>query len=230
MPCVTSDVATPKVFSCDKYAIDVEPIPPRIRNNKEVHLDYLKHLKESVETLRTIVEEAKPTDRIIPLGGQCPLVRPTASTSGLMVDTAPAIQIVLWYLDSCCSKHITGDISWLRNFLKKFIGTVRFKNDYFGAIIGYGDYIIDDSVISRVYNAEGLGHNQFSVGQFCDSDLKVAFRKHICFIRDLDGVDLIQGTRSTNLYTICNTPKMGHSRIMYPGALLHNTIAQVMRE
>ncbi|GKB43089.1 hypothetical protein Tco_0888031 [Tanacetum coccineum] len=54
MPCVTSDVATPKVFACDKYAIDVEPIPPRIRNNREVHLDYLKHLKESVETLAVI--------------------------------------------------------------------------------------------------------------------------------------------------------------------------------
>ncbi|GJX26824.1 hypothetical protein Tco_0233120, partial [Tanacetum coccineum] len=42
-----------------KYAIDVEPIPPRNRNNKEVHLVYFKHLKESVETLREIVEEAK---------------------------------------------------------------------------------------------------------------------------------------------------------------------------
>ncbi|GJV09518.1 hypothetical protein Tco_1347174 [Tanacetum coccineum] len=48
------------------YAIDVEPIPPRNRNNKEVHLDYLKHLKESVETLHKIIEEAKverPLDR-----------------------------------------------------------------------------------------------------------------------------------------------------------------------
>nr|GEZ61398.1 integrase, catalytic region, zinc finger, CCHC-type, peptidase aspartic, catalytic [Tanacetum cinerariifolium] len=42
-----------------RYAIDIEPIPPCIRNSREVHLDYLKHLKESVETLREIVEEAK---------------------------------------------------------------------------------------------------------------------------------------------------------------------------
>ncbi|GJV92435.1 retrovirus-related pol polyprotein from transposon TNT 1-94 [Tanacetum coccineum] len=49
-----------------KYAIDVEPIPPRNRNNREVHLHYLRHLKESVDTLREIVEEAKverPLDR-----------------------------------------------------------------------------------------------------------------------------------------------------------------------
>ncbi|GJZ01122.1 retrovirus-related pol polyprotein from transposon TNT 1-94 [Tanacetum coccineum] len=110
------------------------------------------------------------------------------------------VQIVLWYLDSGCSKHMTGDRSRLRNFVKKFIGTVRFGNDHFGAIMGYGDYVIGDSVISRVYYVEGLGHNIFSVGQFCDSDLEVAFRKHSCFVRDLDGVDLIN--RITNLYTI----------------------------
>ncbi|GJZ59697.1 retrovirus-related pol polyprotein from transposon TNT 1-94 [Tanacetum coccineum] len=92
------------------------------------------------------------------------------------------VQIVLWYLDSGCSKHMTGDRSRLRNFVKKFIGTVRFGNDHFGAIMGYGDYVIGDSVISRVYYVEGLGHNLFSVGQFCDSDLEVAFRKHTCFV------------------------------------------------
>nr|GEW69644.1 uncharacterized mitochondrial protein AtMg00810-like [Tanacetum cinerariifolium] len=48
----------------------------------------------------------------------------------------------------------------------------------------------------------GLGHNLFSVGQFCDADLEVAFRRNTCFIRDLDGVDLLKGNRSTNLYTI----------------------------
>ncbi|GKF06779.1 hypothetical protein Tco_0037447 [Tanacetum coccineum] len=73
----------------------------------------------------------------------------------------------------CCSKHMTGNRSKLKNFVEKFIGTVRFGNDHFGAIMGYGDYFIGDSVISRVYYVEGLGHNLFSVGQFCDSDLEL---------------------------------------------------------
>ncbi|GJR67745.1 integrase, catalytic region, zinc finger, CCHC-type containing protein [Tanacetum coccineum] len=125
----------------------------------------------------------KPTGRLLPLGRQCPLVRSTALKSDCMPadpqeTIAPVVQIVLWYLDSGCSKHMTGDRSRLRNFVKKFIGTVRFGNDHFGAIIGYGDYVIGDSVISRVYYVEGLGHNLFSVGQFCDSDLEVTFRKH----------------------------------------------------
>ncbi|GJZ10510.1 retrovirus-related pol polyprotein from transposon TNT 1-94 [Tanacetum coccineum] len=79
---------------------------------------------------------------------------------------------------------MTMDRSRLRNFMKKFIGTVRFRNDHFGAIMGYGDYVIGDSVISRVYYVEGLGHNLFYVGQFYDSDLEVAFRKHSCYVRD----------------------------------------------
>ncbi|GJW29845.1 hypothetical protein Tco_0046720 [Tanacetum coccineum] len=61
---------------------------------------------------------------------------------------------------------------------------------------------IGNVTISRVYYVEGLGHNLFSVGQFCDSDLEVAFRKHTCFVRNLEGVDLLLGSRGTNMYSL----------------------------
>nr|GEW40740.1 retrovirus-related Pol polyprotein from transposon TNT 1-94 [Tanacetum cinerariifolium] len=99
-------------------------------------------------------------------------------------------------------KTYDGDRSWLMNFVKKFIGTVRFGNDHFGSIMGYRDYVIGNSVISRVYYVEGLGHNLFFVGQFCDFDPEVAFRKHSCYVRDTDGVELIKGSHGSNLYTI----------------------------
>nr|GEY28769.1 retrovirus-related Pol polyprotein from transposon TNT 1-94 [Tanacetum cinerariifolium] len=57
-------------------------------------------------------------------------------------------------------------------------------------------------LITWVYFVKGLGHNLFSVGQFCDSDLEVAFRRNACFVRNLEGVDLLKGDCSTNLYTI----------------------------
>nr|GFC07289.1 integrase, catalytic region, zinc finger, CCHC-type, peptidase aspartic, catalytic [Tanacetum cinerariifolium] len=72
----------------------------------------------------------------------------------------------------------------------------------FGVVEGYGDYVLGDSVISRVYYVEGLGHNLFTVGQFCYSDLNVTFKKHTCFFRDLDGVNLIKGSRGSNLFNI----------------------------
>ncbi|GJY24311.1 retrovirus-related pol polyprotein from transposon TNT 1-94 [Tanacetum coccineum] len=71
----------------------------------------------------------------------------------------------------------------------------RFRNDHIAKIMGYGDYQLGNVTISWVYYVEGLGHNLFFVRQFCDSCLEVAFRKHTCFIRDLEGVDLLKGSR-----------------------------------
>ncbi|GJV63905.1 integrase, catalytic region, zinc finger, CCHC-type containing protein [Tanacetum coccineum] len=112
------------------------------------------------------------------------------------------VQIVLWVVDSGCSKHMTGDRSLLRNFIEKFMGTVRFGNDNFAAITGYGDYIHGNITICHVYYVEGLGHNLFSVGQFCDRDLEVAFRSNTCYVRNLQRDDLLTGGRDSNLYTI----------------------------
>nr|GFA35954.1 hypothetical protein [Tanacetum cinerariifolium] len=95
---------------------------------------------------------------------------------------------------------MTEDCLRLRNFVKKFIETV-FRNEDFGAIMGYGDYVIGDNVISRVYYVEGLGHNLFYVGHFCDSDLEVAFRKHSCYVQNTDGVKLIKGKSKKHTYT-----------------------------
>ncbi|GJY37617.1 retrovirus-related pol polyprotein from transposon TNT 1-94 [Tanacetum coccineum] len=88
------------------------------------------------------------------------------------------------------------------NFVWKFLGTVGFGNDHIAAILGYGYLQWGNILITRVYFVEGLGHNLFSVGQFCDSNLEVAFRRNTCFVRNLEGVDLLKGNRTTNLYTI----------------------------
>nr|GEY92576.1 hypothetical protein [Tanacetum cinerariifolium] len=176
---------------------------------------------------------------------------------------AEVVQIVLWYLDSGCSKHITGDRSQLINFVHKFLGTVKFRNDHVAKIMGYdlevafrqhtcfirnldgvdlltgsqgnnlytlslqdmmandhvakimgyGDYKIGNVTILRVYFIEGLGHNLFSVGQFCNSDLEVAFRQHTCFICNLDVVDMLTGSRGNNLYTLSLKDMMASSPI-----------------
>ncbi|GJR31882.1 hypothetical protein Tco_1108114 [Tanacetum coccineum] len=121
--------------------------------------------------------------------------KPRKNKNTESVSKTEVVQIVLWYLDSGCSKHMTGDRSQLTNFISKFLGTVKFGNDQVAKIMGYGDYQIRNVTISRVYYVEGLGHNLFSVGQFCDSNLEVAFRQHTCFIRNLEGVDLLTGSR-----------------------------------
>ncbi|GJZ40550.1 hypothetical protein Tco_0587436 [Tanacetum coccineum] len=315
MQSVTTNPIKPRVLAPGKYAIDVEPIPPRNRNNREVHLDYLKHLKESVETIREIVEEAKverPLDRSltsaclytkhsqellrnvigtclkdfnqrdkkhaytsltkkkqVTFEGQCAMSNsnihkhveqlntqktnvpvppsigvnsctdasgsqprsntkknrilpaksvnkknveehPRTNKSNLKtrnrVDSSISSKRTVFNSNSHTTCHTDRPLVFgfrllktydggslpAEEFYEKFIRTVRFGNDHFGAIMGYGDYVIGDSVISRVYYVEGLGHNLFFVRQFCDSDLEVAFRKHSCYVRDTDGVGFFE--------------------------------------
>nr|GFA61027.1 retrovirus-related Pol polyprotein from transposon TNT 1-94 [Tanacetum cinerariifolium] len=106
-----------------------------------------------------------------------------------------------------------GDRSQLTNFVNIFLGTVKFGNDHVAKIIGYGDYKIRNVTISRVYFMEGLRHNLFSVGQFCDSGLEVAFRQRTCFICNLEGVDMLIGSRGNNLYTLSLGDMMASSPI-----------------
>nr|GEU50612.1 retrovirus-related Pol polyprotein from transposon TNT 1-94 [Tanacetum cinerariifolium] len=112
------------------------------------------------------------------------------------------IQICLWCVDPGCSKHMTENLKLLVNFVWKFLGTVHFENDHVAAILGFGDLQWGNILITMVYFVEGLGHNLFSIRRFCDSDLEVAFRRNTCFVRNLEGVDLLSGNRTTNLYTI----------------------------
>nr|GEY31975.1 retrovirus-related Pol polyprotein from transposon TNT 1-94 [Tanacetum cinerariifolium] len=111
--------------------------------------------------------------------------KPRKSKITDLVSKSKVVQIVLWYLDSGCSKHMTGDRSQLTNFVDNFLR---------------------------------LGHNLFSVGQFCDSNLEVTFRQHTCFIRNLEGVDLLTGSRGNNLYTLSLRDMMAS----YPICLLSN--------
>ncbi|GJS34430.1 retrovirus-related pol polyprotein from transposon TNT 1-94 [Tanacetum coccineum] len=80
--------------------------------------------------------------------------------------------------------------------------TVRFGNDQFALILRYGDLVQGNVTIKKVYYVEGINHNLFYVGRFCDADLEVAFRKSTCYVRDLKGNDLLTGSSGTDLYLI----------------------------
>nr|GEX57990.1 integrase, catalytic region, zinc finger, CCHC-type, peptidase aspartic, catalytic [Tanacetum cinerariifolium] len=158
---------------------------------------------------------AKETNVILIVDSKETLMLEEESRSKMLLKQSDpmVVQIVLWYLDYGCSKHMTRDRSQLTSFVNNFLGTVKFSNDQVVKIMGYGDYQIGNVIISRVYNVEGLGQNLFSVGQFCDSYLEVAFRKHTCFIRNLEGVDLLLGSRGTNLYSLSIRDMIGSSPI-----------------
>ncbi|GJT10334.1 retrovirus-related pol polyprotein from transposon TNT 1-94 [Tanacetum coccineum] len=88
------------------------------------------------------------------------------------------LQLILFIIDSGCTKHMTGNLKLLCNFVDKYLGTIRFGNDQFAPILDYGDLVQGNITINRVYYVEGLNHNLFS------------------------GNDLLTGNRGSDLYTI----------------------------
>nr|GEY50796.1 retrovirus-related Pol polyprotein from transposon TNT 1-94 [Tanacetum cinerariifolium] len=112
------------------------------------------------------------------------------------------VQIILFIIDSGCTKHMTGNLKVLCNFVKNYLGTVLFRNDQFSSIIGYEGLVQGNVMIKRVYYVKGLNYILLFIGQLCDADLEVAFRKSTCFVRELQGNDLLIDTHGYDLYTI----------------------------
>nr|GEU57609.1 retrovirus-related Pol polyprotein from transposon TNT 1-94 [Tanacetum cinerariifolium] len=147
------------------FKLDLEPLAPKSQLNAnskplyatckksmfdDVHdlciLDFVKNVNSSAKSTKQHKKQNiwKPTGHVFTevgfkwkttgktftiVGNSCPLTK---------ITSANVVQIVLWYLDSGCSKHMTGNRSQLMNFISKFLGTVRFGNDHIARIIGSG--------------------------------------------------------------------------------------------
>ncbi|GKD88441.1 hypothetical protein Tco_1363948 [Tanacetum coccineum] len=96
-------------------------------------INYLNELNDvNVRRIFTIV------------GNRCPLTRITSeivplketTITPVITSNLKVVQIVLWYLEFGFSKHMTENRSQLVNFISKFLGTVRFRNDQIAKIMG----------------------------------------------------------------------------------------------
>ncbi|GKE50839.1 retrovirus-related pol polyprotein from transposon TNT 1-94 [Tanacetum coccineum] len=156
----------------------------------------------------------RPTSRTFTiLGNACPLTKitttaevPLRKPTALESET-PKPVVTLVYSRKPKKSKTNVPVSKPKNIKslsanKNEPSTIKFGNDHVAKILGYANYKIGNVMISRVYYIEGLGQNLFSIRQFCDSNLEVASRQHTCFIRNLEGVDLLTGSRGNNLYTL----------------------------
>ncbi|GKD69593.1 hypothetical protein Tco_1323683, partial [Tanacetum coccineum] len=222
--------------------LDLEPLAPRLLQNREVHIEYLQYTQEQADILRGIVEQSKakqPLDKELDfacrtftmVGNSCPLTRITAAnvvplkkTTSHSVETQkPELKVYsrkpknvknvgsskkAKIVESKNANHSEPIHTWGSN-----------ATDIPSSSSLFMTACPDCSLVSRLqmfethdreplsahellYYIEGLGHKLFSVGQFCDADLEVAFQKNTCFIRNLDGFDLLSESRDINLYII----------------------------
>ncbi|GKB92474.1 hypothetical protein Tco_0964746 [Tanacetum coccineum] len=186
------------------FKINLEPLPPKLLNNREAHMDYLNHILEHTAFLKEIVKQGRslnPLDSALDYTCNASGSKPLGNTKNNRISQSSSsnkTNKVEYQSKSIKSrmnkKNHVNNANYVSEPISnapvsncsKFLGTVRFGNDHIYKIMGYGNYQMGNVIISWVYYVEGLGHNLFSVGQFCDSDLEVAFRKHTCVICDLE--------------------------------------------
>nr|GEU59230.1 hypothetical protein [Tanacetum cinerariifolium] len=117
---------------------------------------------------------------------------------------------------SGCSKHMASNLSLLRNFIEKILGTFHFGNDHFTVITRYGDFVQGNLTIYHVYYVEGLENNLFLVRQFCDGDLERQRLSHLNFdaINQLTKKDLVDGLPKVKYDKdhLCSTCEQGKSK------------------
>ncbi|GJS53140.1 retrovirus-related pol polyprotein from transposon TNT 1-94 [Tanacetum coccineum] len=197
------------------FKLDLDPLAPRLLQNREAHIDYLKYTQEQAVILwgiELLVYVRDTCPNAIKLNAKKVVVTPknnvkkfrvaeplTSSSNIKQVESYTTSDSNTPVLSPTGLKCSTGypDCSLVSRLW-------MFKTYDKEPLLAHElcDYQLGNFTISRVYHVEGLGHNLFSVGQFCNADLEVAFQKNTCFIRNLEGVDLLSGSRDTNLYTI----------------------------
>ncbi|GJU15617.1 retrovirus-related pol polyprotein from transposon TNT 1-94 [Tanacetum coccineum] len=178
-------------------------------------------LKDDLRKLKRKALVDKPTGQTFTIvGNACPLTRITTTTEvpfrkPTALENKTAKPVVTLVYSRKPKKSQTNFPVSKSKVLKSVSANKKKPSQSWGSIVSdvTSSSLIGNVTISRVYYVEGLGHNLFSVGQFCDSNLEVAFCQHTCFIRNLEGVDLLIGSRDNNLYTLSLRDMMACSPI-----------------
>nr|GEU84809.1 hypothetical protein [Tanacetum cinerariifolium] len=163
--CLEKELSKSKIISksfetLQKHAINLElelqQCKENIKNDKSFKDKgiAISELKKLIETLKGKSVETKFEKSSV-------VRQPNVCKS----QKSSVLEILLFIVDSGCSKHMTGNLKLLINFVEKFLGMMKFGNDQMSPILGYGDLVQGKVTIKRVYYVEGLNHNLFSVGK-----------------------------------------------------------------
>ncbi|GJV24701.1 copia protein [Tanacetum coccineum] len=173
------------------YKLDPVTLAPKDKNNRETHIYYLKHTIEQAAILREIVEQARSLN---PLDSSsysaCKYVKLIQELLGYVRDTFPNIHKPSKKLVVVTPINKKKTIRRPKVPKSESKGNLRFQNIY--------ELLTE---IGRPVATRGSDTSVCSIFVLHISieDLEVAFRKHTCFVCNLEGVDLLSGSRGTNL-------------------------------
>ena len=119
-------------------------------------------------------------------------------------------KLCLWYLESGCSHHLTGDKSLFKSLKEKVGDYVTFGNGSHAQVLDKGTIEIPRlPLLKDVLYIKGLKANLLSTTQICDEDFHVQFSKKGCVIIDEEGIQVLKGNRTIdNCYGVVPTSKI----------------------
>nr|GEX31876.1 hypothetical protein [Tanacetum cinerariifolium] len=143
----------------------------KLKEEMVADLRYFNFLELEVDSLKSELETQKTQflNEIDRLSREYYYADHMNAILGVYTELDELVEIVLFIVDSGCSKHMTGNLKLLINFVEQFLGTVKFRNDQIAPILGYGD--LNDIVV-------GLPKLKFIKDHLCSSCLKM---KHLKF-------------------------------------------------
>nr|GEW86687.1 ribonuclease H-like domain-containing protein [Tanacetum cinerariifolium] len=199
------------------YKLDPVSLAQKVKNNREAHEYYLKHTMEQAAILREVVKQAKsqnPLDNTsysaciyVKLIQELLGANPSTSAIGSKPSGNTKNNKILRSLSSNEKNKVEVQYRNVKSSLnKQNSDSKNVCNEHVKhPVIEWNPVHIEDPILQFLHlllllSTAGLGDNLFSVSQFCDSNLEVAFRKHTCFVRNLEGIDLLSGSQGTNKY------------------------------
>ncbi|XP_024969679.1 uncharacterized protein LOC112509039 [Cynara cardunculus var. scolymus] len=169
-----------------------------------------EHLKHPLNHRFSAAEKGKSVDK--PIKNKKPKSKlkikhkPSATSSQSVVapqtGTSGLGHRQIWYLDSGCSRHMTGNKSLLINYVSEPGSSVTFGDNARGTTKEYGVLSNGSVTFNRVAYVDGLKHNLLSISQLCDLNFIVKFEENQCTILDSSGKKVLTGIRKDNVYVI----------------------------
>ncbi|GKD51552.1 retrovirus-related pol polyprotein from transposon TNT 1-94, partial [Tanacetum coccineum] len=159
------------------FKLDLEPLSPKVLKNRDAHIDYIKNTQENVDILWELVKHARalrPLDSDLDSSYKW---KPIGRTFTIVGNLCPLTRFTSTKVDplkETTSKLITTPNPQIKIYHRK----------------------------TKVAKSADLSNEPSILGKICDSDLEVAFRKHTFYIRDLEGLALLNGSRGSNLDTL----------------------------
>ncbi|KAK2401718.1 putative mitochondrial protein [Trifolium repens] len=190
---------------------------PSKSDNSKPKAVFVKSQSEAIgipEPKKIIVSEAKKPQTLKPSEPKVSKPQTNVKINKTLICTQRRPEQHSWYLDSGCSRHMTGDKHMFQTLTLKEGGTVGFGGNQKGKITGTGTVGNSSLSIKDVWLVDGLKHNLLSISQFCDSGFVVKFNKDACtVIKESDESIVFRGLRKGNVYKI-NLSELSEQKIV----------------